>query len=435
VAFGDFNADGVLDFADGNGRCYLGNGGTSWSAASNGIVSFGSEGVAVGDVNHDGFDDVAFAGHFSPRLECYLSQGNGSWVSASAGLPTTQPPGAAQAGGHKLLMRDVNGDGHLDLVWARIQAPGIWLGNGLGGWTEVVNSGLDGFQFWGVDAADWNGDGLVDLVFGSFSYPSGVGTGPLGVRLYLQQPGTTWAFQASTGLPSVAGYMDVAVADFDRDGVLDIAAGRSGGSNSGIELWQGLPGLTFAAAPFQGGLPAGYIKSPEGIAVGDVNGDTFPDLAVACYGLGVAVYQNQLTGFSRFGVPCQGASSFLPAIGSTGGAPVVGSTTFAWTIGAAPPGSLALVLLGLSKRYFWGAPVLPLSLASLGAPGCSLLVDDVMAGATLTDGSGAATVGMTIPPVPSLVWTPVFAQWGVFHAPANPLGLVFSDGGAARIGP
>jgi hypothetical protein len=94
-----------------------------------------------------------------------------------------------------------------------------------------------------------------------------------------------------------------------------------------------------------------------------------------------------------------------------------------------------LVLLGLSKRYFWGAPVLPLSLASLGAPGCSLLVDDVMAGATLTDGSGAATVGMTIPPVPSLVWTPVFAQWGVFHAPANPLGLVFSDGGAARIGP
>jgi hypothetical protein len=434
VAFGDFDGDGLLDLASGNGtaHAYFGDGGNSWTPANSGLAPIDPEGVAAGDVNGDGFDDLAFSGHFSPRLQFYLSLGNGTWLESSAGLPTSIPPGAGIAGGHKLLMRDVNGDGFLDLVWTRFYAPGVWLGDGAGSWTEVA-SGLNPYNVYGIDGGDVDGDGDFDLVFGVVQ--AGSNGPPGGLRLFRQQPGPQWIEDLASGLPSTGTYFDVAVADFDRDGILDVAGGRAAGTNGGIEIWHGQLGGTFLPAPFSSGLPSQYIPNPEGIAVGDANDDTFPDIAVAAYGMGVSVYVNQLTGFSRYGSGCQGSSPFAPTMGSAGGPPTVGNASFAWTLAGAPPGAPCLLILGASKTFLGGSPILPLSLAPFGAPGCSLLAEFPVLVQTAASGLGTVSVTTPIPNSIPLLLRTFFGQWAVAVPGANPLGLIFSEGGAARIGP
>jgi hypothetical protein len=434
VAFGDFNGDHLLDLADGNGRCFLGNGGSLWTNASTGLFGFVSEGVAVGDVNGDGLDDVAFAGHTSPVLRCHLSQGDGTWVDSSVGLPTTQPAGTAVAGGHKLLMRDVNGDGFQDIVWTRIQAAGIWLGNGAGGWTELAGSGLEPqFQFFGVDAGDVDQDGDVDLVFGAMNVPA-TPNSPLGIRLYRQQPGPTFVYDGASGLPATGAYLDVALADFDRDGLLDVVAGRSFGVDGGVEIWAGLPGGTFAAAPWVNGLPARGIPPPEGIAVGDVNDDTFPDIALSSYGLGVFVFKSELSGVSLFGTGCQGASAYQPVMSTTGGPPNIGNAGFGIVVSGARPNAGAYLVAGPSRTFFSGQPILPIDLAPFGAPGCFLLTEPVLSFPVNTGPMGSTTFFVPIPNDPSIVHFLAFAQWVVFDAIANPLGVATSQGAAVRIG-
>ena len=124
VAFGDFNADGNLDVACANGTCWLGDGKGGFKKAVQGISLKGAmEGVAVGDVNHDGFDDVVFTGHLTDYCQCFLSNGKGGWKESSKGLPNTS--GGMNGGGHKCMLFDVNGDGNLDLVWTKFLAPDV----------------------------------------------------------------------------------------------------------------------------------------------------------------------------------------------------------------------------------------------------------------------------------------------------------------------
>jgi hypothetical protein len=423
VAFGDFNHDGHLDLADGNGMAWLGNGGTSWSLATTGMSFRGVPGgVSVGDVNRDGFDDIAFSGTFisPPGIQCFLSNGDGTWRESSNGLPTG-------VSGSKLLMKDLNGDGFADLCWTRAYAPGVWLGDGQGNWTETDATIFTPSQFWGVDAADLDGDGDQDLVFGVTAIRNGQYGG--GVRVYENIGNALWTERGGTNLPQMGAYYDVAIADFDRDGVPDLVAGSLGALSGGVEVWRGTGGLTWALDP-SADLPAfGIGQPPGGIAVGDVNADTFPDIGIAAYGSGVQVFVNTRTGFSRYGMGCG------PAIGHAGGLPRIGNLAFGWTVASAPGSAPAWLALGLSHALLFGAPVLPLDLGSSGAPGCFLRAEPLVLIPTATQPDGTATIGTPIPSEPGMVGLTVFGQWLVLSPPANPAGALLSDGGAARIGP
>src|SRR5262249_35664636 len=71
---------------------------------------------------------------------------------------------------------------------------------------------------------------------------------------------------------------DVAIADLNRDGKLDLAVANSGSSNSvTILLGNGSGGFSEAS-----GSPIGVGSQPVSIAVGDFNRDGKLDLAVAC---------------------------------------------------------------------------------------------------------------------------------------------------------
>lgn len=135
--------------------------------------------------------------------------------------------------------------------------------------------------------------------------------------------------------------------------------------------------------------------------------------------------------FATFGAGCSGSAG-TPALSALG-EPNLGAT---WTVqvSSLPAGAanVPFGILGVS-RSTWAGLALPLSLVSIGAPGCDVLVS-VDVAAPLTNLRGSATWDVPIPREVALAGAEVFVQAAVLDRPANALGLAVSNGGAARVG-
>lgn len=131
-----------------------------------------------------------------------------------------------------------------------------------------------------------------------------------------------------------------------------------------------------------------------------------------------------------FGTGCKGSDGKVPAI-AFGGAPVLGQTlNVHLTNGKAT--SAALLLLGGSDTKY-GAIPLPLSLAPLGAPGCSLLTEILLSLSGATSSTGGLTLGLPIPNDTKLRGKLLVGQWAVLDGKANALGFAFSNGAKATV--
>lgn len=132
----------------------------------------GWNGVALGDVNHDGHLDMALGSDYlpdRPPVSIYLGDGGKSWKLAVEGLPVVK----SGSGFDGLDLADLDGDGNLDLVASDNgnDALRMWMGDGKGAWSECPAvdppQGRDPSRGWGVTVRDLNGDGRLDIVMGS----------------------------------------------------------------------------------------------------------------------------------------------------------------------------------------------------------------------------------------------------------------------------
>jgi hypothetical protein len=137
--------------------------------------------------------------------------------------------------------------------------------------------------------------------------------------------------------------------------------------------------------------------------------------------------------FPAYEVLCQGgAKPGATPILSSSGVPSLGAN-FSLRLTLAAPNSPALLMVG-GSRNVWGAIPLPMDLRSLGAPGCGLLVSPDLMLQAQTDGSGAVELQFTVPNRMDLVGARFFDQFAVSDPTINNLGLVFSNGGAGKVG-
>jgi hypothetical protein len=226
---------------------------------------------ALGDVNGDGHLDLAGHSRKARGPRVWQGDGRGGWTPASTGLAI---PGMSCGVGVDLA--DVNGDGHLDLgVADHCHGLFVFLGNGDGSWRLAqgpigAKGGYEDLQF-----GDLDGDGHLDLV--------AVGSFHGGIASFRGDGAGAFA-RLDMGLPRQGSGNDLALADLNGDGMLDVVAAFTGEVSADLPesdrhnlVWisDGLGGFRRAS---QGILPNRQYRA---VAVGDLNGDARPDLAVS----------------------------------------------------------------------------------------------------------------------------------------------------------
>ena len=162
----DFNRDGREDLvvANGNGNnvtVLLGNGDGTMRFGS--VVDFGTPGyassVAVGDFNRDGVPDFAATDHLNNVIHIELGRGDGTFLDA----PTVQA-GKQDGDAAFVAVDDFNGDGKPDIAVgnAYSKTVAVLRGNGDGTFLNVVEFPVS-FAPFSLTAADFNADGIPDL--------------------------------------------------------------------------------------------------------------------------------------------------------------------------------------------------------------------------------------------------------------------------------
>lgn len=130
-----------------------------------------------------------------------------------------------------------------------------------------------------------------------------------------------------------------------------------------------------------------------------------------------------------YGTGCAGSNG-LPTI-SAPSRPVLGRAFSVNLVNARANAGVGL-LGGLSNTK-WGGFDLPLPLDAAGAPGCTLMTSSEFTSAGTTNGSGQASVNVTIPSDPRLLGITFYNQWVVADQ-RNALGVVLSNAMRVSVG-
>jgi len=342
------------------------------------LADFLPTGVVTGDFNRDGHMDwiVSSAG------------GNDLWVYFGNGDGTAAPPTIIPLRGQTpldVVAADLRHIGILDLIVAEPDSATIevLLGNGDGTFKPGALYYTPAPPLT-LAAADFNGDGKIDVVVGMAGDPS---SGPLATLLgdgtgRLGQP----IISATAPFTAVPAITSMAVADFNQDGLPDVVAIGVGGN------FLVLPFLSRGDGTFKQSAASLSTPDPEygpgflGVAAGDVNGDGCPDAVITdTFGNAVVFlgncngsFQDTVASVKTFGVGDVAQTIAVVDVNHDGKLDIV---TSGINIGPTPflgeeAGNLVSVLLGdgsgnfSSPHVFAGEPsMVALSLADLNGDG------------------------------------------------------------------
>jgi uncharacterized repeat protein (TIGR01451 family) len=294
VTSGDYNGDGLTDVAAhtwNNTLCvFLQEPGTG-QLGDPLVISLPYlwppvRGIATGDFNHDGRDDLVLTYTTWPQtiLEVWLQNPNGS-LGVAQSLTTL-------SGGYPLTVADLNGDGWDDVAISGVGNVGIHYqlsSGGLGPVTVLASPSSGG----DIAAGDVNGDGRTDLVISGNGEPTcvlvhpGTVDGTLGPAV--SYPCGPYGGPGSPGLGDVTGDGRTDVVQTKQNNRLSVYAQTPAGSLA--------PAVTYDA-----------YHNPMPVVVEDVTLDGRDDVIVLHNAwLAASVYRQRpdgtLSTYEIYGVP------------------------------------------------------------------------------------------------------------------------------------
>jgi len=309
LALGDLDGDGKLDLAVAN----YGSSGTGSTVSvlrntsTSGAITFaakvdlatnsGSLGIAIGDVDGDGKPDIAVT---------RFSEGVGTVVSV---LRNTSTSGAISfaakadftvgVGPIGVALGDLDGDGKADLV---VSNYGTFAGDGatVSVLRNTSTSGSIAFAAKvdfatnsgprGVVIGDVDGDGKADVLVANFGNSSG------STVSVLRNTSTTGnlAFATKVDLTVGSGALGIALRDLNKDSKADVAVSNFSSGTLSLLQNNSTSGNVAFTAKFDFTSGANAFEP----VISDLDGDSWPDVAVTAYGGGVnntvAVLRNLL---------------------------------------------------------------------------------------------------------------------------------------------
>ena len=222
--------------------------------------------------------------------DCDLNQ----LFSPAANVPSGPSP-------HDVLLRDLDGDGKLDMVVANSGNNSVSVHRGLGdGSFAAPNSYAAGPGAYALAMGDFNEDGITDLAVADN------GVSSVAILLGLGSSGVgNGAFGPLTSFPCGDGPFRIATRDFNEDGITDLVVANNRSANLSILIGLGSAGVgngTFAG-------PVNYATgpNPSGVATGDFNSDGITDLA------GLNYSSNTISILLGQGAAGVGNGTFAPA--------------------------------------------------------------------------------------------------------------------------
>ena len=270
AALADLDGDGDLDIVVSNDKpdkklIYLNDGKGHFKMASTfGDPAWSTRYITVADLNGDNRPDILVANRSSnpenPRpSQLCLNDGKGAFPVCTP-LPTQSAT--------IIVAADLDGDGFNDLLIPHRDGGQslVFWNDGKADFGTPAPFGPAHSQIRAAAAADIDGDGKKDVV---------VGDEQLGLFVFLNTGKRQFAAPVPLGDKAISPY-SVGLADMDKDGKLDIVAGNYQAPGSVFFNRSNGKQLDFTAVKWGDGKGAVY-----GLAIGDLDGDGWPDIAAA----------------------------------------------------------------------------------------------------------------------------------------------------------
>ncbi len=324
VALGDFNGDGAPDLAIGSSALDFvavmlnttpaGATTASFSPPQTFATPTSPRSVAVADFNGDGKPDLA-AGSRYGTVSVLLNTTPAGATSASFAPQQTFGSGLALS---SLAVGDFNGDGLPDLAFTDsfYNSVAVLLNTTPAGATAPAFAPQQtfgtGVRPASVAAGDLNGDGLCDLAVANYA------SNTVSVLLNTTPAGATVpSFAPQQTIPTGLRPISVVLADLNGDGAADLAVGNQPSFSSGtVEVLLNTTPAGADAASFAPPQTYATRGSANDVAVGDISGDGNPDLVIAHYTTNtLSIFLNTE---ARLAVPADFAA---PQAFATGGNP------------------------------------------------------------------------------------------------------------------